>query len=96
MRSICGNVGTNVGDNVDDAERVEVLRRKMEMANFTPLRERVPEQEEAVDELRELRTCILCTNLLDDDDPGEEVVNSEDCTEHAVTCRGCRREHSRI
>lgn len=39
---------------------------------------------------RELRVCIICGNFLEDDDAGEEVVNSEDCTETATLCRNHR------
>lgn len=95
VRDVCGTIGTMTTAQVSLDERIAVLRRKMEMANYNRLVVATPEPEEEP-EMRELRTCVLCENLLEDDDPGQDVVNGEDVTKHAVICLPCRRDNSRF
>lgn len=47
-------------------------------------------------EVRELRTCVLCSNFLDDDDVGQDLVHAEDPEEHGVLCVHCRTGQERV
>lgn len=49
-----------------------------------------PRGSAAAEEVRELRTCVLCTNLLDDEDTGLELHHQEDPEEQGILCVYCR------
>lgn len=97
VRDVCGPVGHQT--NVSYEERLAVLRAKMDGAGLVPTsrprHEDIDRKDEEPDEPRELRSCILCGEFLDDADPGQDVMHSEmDVT--AVVCSRCRESSARI
>jgi hypothetical protein len=96
VRNICGPVGQQ--NNIEFGERLAVLRAKMDAAGLVPTRNRpsIHYKDEEPDVPRELRSCVLCNAFLDDDDPGQDVIHSEDCDISAVVCRRCREAQERI
>lgn len=92
VRTICRTAGGSTF-----SERVAILRAKLDAAGFAPVNAKTfdikPQEPE---EPRELRTCILCQQFLDDDDPGQDVVNSEDYADVRCVCRNCRQTSEQI
>lgn len=98
IRQICGLIGAQTAQRLTYAQRVALLRAKLDAYGLAPMvRKPLPRVKETDhDEPRELRTCILCKNFLEDDDPGGDVVNSEDCEQHAIICKSCVEAREQI
>lgn len=95
IRRICGPVGNT---NITFEERLALLRAKMDAAGLAPMRVNVIDtlKNEEPEEPRELRSCVLCEEFLDGDDPGQSVVNAEDYLERGCICSRCRGLSERI
>lgn len=91
VRKICGIVGNKSG--MITAERLSLMRAKMEIAGFGPVRgsDRQQDNKDEVDhdhEREPLRSCTWCQEFLDDDDEGESLVHSDEQIA-GVLCRKC-------
>lgn len=92
VRTICRTSG---GDTF--AERVAILRAKLDAAGFSPVNAKTYEiKAQEPEEPRELRTCLMCQQFLEDDDPGQDVINSEDYDDVRCVCRNCRQTTEQI
>jgi hypothetical protein len=96
VRRMCGPIGTSI---IRFAERVAFLRAKLDAAGLAPVRVNhidIPNKDADTDERRELRSCILCEQFLDDDDPGGEAIDEEDCSQRGHICKSCQTLRDRM
>lgn len=96
VRRICGPIGLGL---LNFDERVAMLRAKMDNAGFAPVDVNtvdIPDKENEPGEPRELRSCVLCEQFLEDDDAGGDVVDPEHSEQHAYLCAKCRTIRDRM